>query len=73
MSTDTSLPLFCSIPRFCELSGISRSLAYELIGDRKLTAKKLGAKTLVDVAASLAWMRSLPDAVIRMGSKKRDA
>lgn len=71
--TDTSLPLFCSIPRFCQLSGISRSVTYQLIGDGKLVARKLGKRTLIDVQAGIDYLHSLPAATIRMGGKHANA
>jgi len=71
--TDTSLPLYCSIPKWCQLSGISRSVVYQMLGDGRLRAVKLGKRTLVDTTAGLAFLNSLPVAVIKMGGKHADA
>ena len=66
---NATLPLFCSIPRWCALSGLSRSVCYQMIGDGRLRAVKCGARTLIDVTAGLAFLNSLPTAVIRMGKQ----
>jgi hypothetical protein len=42
-----------------------RSATYNALGRGDLKAIKVGARTLIDVEAGLAWLRSLPPAQIR--------
>jgi hypothetical protein len=63
------LPHFATIDKWTELSGVSRSVTYELIGSGKLVARKLGKRTLVDVQAGIEYLHSLPAATIRMGGR----
>jgi excisionase family DNA binding protein len=42
------------------IAGVSKNTVYQLLADRKVTAKKLGRKTLVDLASLQAWLDSLP-------------
>jgi hypothetical protein len=55
-------PKFCSIEDWVKLSGMGRRFTYERLTDGSLRAKKMGAKTLIDVEFGLNWLRSLPDA-----------
>jgi excisionase family DNA binding protein len=65
MPTDAPLrPAYCTIAQWCQLSGIGRSTTYELLASGDLTAKKLGARVLIDVEHGLAFIRNLPDAKI---------
>jgi excisionase family DNA binding protein len=45
-----------------ERFGFSRSFTYNLISEGKIRAVKVGGRTLVDVAATKAWLDSLPAA-----------
>ena len=58
-------PKYASVKGWCELSGMSRTGTFAALGRQDLTAKKQGRKTLIDVEAGLAWLRSLPQAVFR--------
>jgi len=49
-----------SVRGFCEAYDISDSLAYELIAEGKLQARKMGSKTLIDVTSAEAWFDALP-------------
>ncbi len=60
----SDLPLYCSIGRWCELSGIGRSRTYELLASGRLAAKKLGTRTLIDVRHGMEFIGSLPPAEI---------
>ena len=53
-------PAFCTIQQWIDISGIGRSKTYELIASGKLTARKLGSRTLVDVQQGLAYLNALP-------------
>jgi hypothetical protein len=52
-------------PDWRVISGMSRRTTYEELGRGNLKAIKVGARTLIDVEAGLAWLRSLPPAKIR--------
>ena len=58
-------PKFAPLPQWCAISGMSRTASYDALGRGDLKAIKVGARTLVDVDAGLAWLRSLPPAQIR--------
>jgi len=58
-----------SINRFGEVYGPRRSLTYQLIAEGKITARKIGRKTIIDVESADRWFASLPEADIR--SKER--
>jgi hypothetical protein len=58
-------PKFAPLPQWCAISGMSRTASYNALGRGDLKAIKVGARTLVDVDAGLAWLRSLPAAQIR--------
>jgi excisionase family DNA binding protein len=44
----------------CQRYGIGRTTLYELLKDRKIRAKKLGAKTLIEFASVDAYLAELP-------------
>jgi hypothetical protein len=64
-------PKYCSIADWVRLSGVSRSVTYELLSDGKIEAVKLGVKTLIDVQSGLGYLRSLPRAEITTGRGPR--
>jgi hypothetical protein len=64
-------PRYCSIADWVRLSGVSRSVTYELLGDGKIKAVKLGSKTLIDFYSGLEYLRSLPAAEITTGRRRR--
>ena len=53
-------PAFASIPTWCELSGMSRSGTYLALKSGHLVARKIGARTVIDVDAGLNWIASKP-------------
>ncbi|GAN78024.1 MerR family transcriptional regulator [Acidisphaera rubrifaciens] len=57
-------PAYATLAVWQRLSGISRSRTYELLAAGHLRAIKLRSRTLIDVEAALAWMRTLPAAEI---------
>ena len=57
-----SPPAFATIKTWCDLSGMGRTGTHQAIARGDLAAVKMGSRTLVDVSAGLAWMRSLPAA-----------
>jgi hypothetical protein len=52
------------------LSGLSRTVTYELLAEGKIQAVKLNSKTLIDVQSGLGFMRSLPPAKITTGRRR---
>ena len=66
-------PRYCSIADWVRLSGVSRSVTYELLGDGKIQAVKLGSKTLINVDSGLKYLSSLPPAEITTGRNRRPA
>jgi hypothetical protein len=44
---------------------MGRRVTYDELGRGNLKAVKVGARTLIDVEAGLAWLRSRPAAAIR--------
>jgi hypothetical protein len=69
----TPSPNYATIDDWCAISGISRRVTYDRLGAGDLKAVKVGGRTLVDVDAGLAWMRSLPAPVIRAPRQKEAA
>ena len=58
-------PKFATIDNWLRISGMGRRTTYDEIGRGNLKAIKLNGRTLLDVEAGLAWMRSLPAPSIR--------
>jgi hypothetical protein len=55
-------PKYASIETWLVLSGMCRRATYYRLASGDLTAIKFGRRTLVDIEASLAWLRSHPPA-----------
>ena len=71
--TVTLRPAFASIDDFCVISGMRRRAVYDALGLGHLKAIKRGSRTLIDVDAGLAWMRTLPPAKIRAPKRSQPA
>ena len=56
----SDIPEFEPVPNFSARSGMSRSQIYNLLKTGELHARKVGARTLIDVPFGLAWLRSRP-------------
>ena len=52
---------YVSMEDWCRLSGIGKTVSYQLLRDGQLRAKKLGRRTLIDLAAGLHWLATQPD------------
>lgn len=50
-----------SIKQFCEWSGIGRSKVYDLLATKKLSAKKIGRRTVITREAAENWLKTLPE------------
>ena len=59
------MPRFVTISGWQQISGMRRRTTYDRLGTGELKAIKLGSRTLIDAEAGLAWLQSLPPAVIR--------
>jgi len=53
-----------------KISGLGRTMLYELIGAGKIEARKAGNRTLILVASLRAYIASLPMAEIRSGQRR---
>ncbi len=62
---EPTTPKFTTIDNWLALSGMGRRSVYDYLGTGDLKAIKVGTRTLIDVEAGLAWLRSRPAAVIR--------
>jgi hypothetical protein len=62
---ETPSPKYATIENWLVISGMGRRSTYDELGRGNLKAIKVGARTLIDVEAGLAWLRSRPPAVIR--------
>jgi excisionase family DNA binding protein len=52
-----------------KVSGIGRTTLYELIGAKKLDARKAGNRTLITAESLRNYVASLPPADIRIGRR----
>ena len=66
----TATPAYASIDDWCRLSGMGRTNTYASLSRGELHGRKLGKRILIDVEQGLAWMRSLPPAVIKPYERK---
>jgi hypothetical protein len=60
-----------SVKRFADKNGISRAQAYKEIGAGRLTARKVGARTIITHEDAAKWRRALPKASIKDASNIR--
>ncbi|WP_041594768.1 helix-turn-helix domain-containing protein [Brucella microti] len=51
-----------TVNEFCEIYGISRSLTYTELRAGRLTARKIGRRTIILKTDADAWLGSLPSA-----------
>ncbi len=58
--SEKPLPAFCTLAEWYELSGMRQTMTFAKIKTGDIKVRKLGRRTLVDVAASMAWLRALP-------------
>ncbi len=65
LSHVSDLPIAATIARTSDLSGLSRSEIYRLLGKRKICGVKSGRSTLILLDSVRAHLASLPSATIR--------
>ena len=55
-------PKYAPLPQWCALSGMTRTASYAALSAGHLRAIKQpgGRRTLIDVEAGIAWLRSQP-------------
>lgn len=61
-------PAFAPIPAACKITGLGRSVLYEVMARGHIRAVKSGRRTLVDVQSALAYVRNLPPAKFGTGT-----
>jgi predicted DNA-binding transcriptional regulator AlpA len=64
MTTNPEDPRFVTIAEWVRRTGISRAKTYELLADKILKSHKIGARTLLDFTAGVAWIDAQPPAVV---------
>ena len=63
-------PLYVTLRRWCELTGMSMSGTYRALAADHLIAIKCGGRTLLDARHGLAWLASRPRAEFRAPATK---
>ncbi len=61
MKPNTETPRYAPIPRWCNLSGTTRTWTYAAINDGKLRSIKVGRRRLIDVPSGLELLESLDE------------
>lgn len=56
----TNTPLLVSIPTACQSLSLGRTKIYQLIGDHKLEAVRVGRVTRITAASIDSYVKSLP-------------
>lgn len=64
-TAESPRPAYCTIEKWILISSMGRRSVYDALGRGELTAIKVGTRTLIDVEAGMAWLRSRPKAIIR--------
>lgn len=59
-SHEASPAAFGDVRETCARFGFGKTLAYELLRDKKIRARKLGSKTLIEFASVEEYLASLP-------------
>ena len=54
------LPKLLSINEFCDLAGLGRTKAYQELSAGRLSAVKIGRRTLIPVTSFEKWVESQP-------------
>lgn len=59
--TDEQIPRFaCKIGDAPSIAGVTRTRIYDAIREKKLTARKAGRATVIEMDELRRWVRSLP-------------
>lgn len=53
-------PLFLRVSEACRMIGVGRTKLYELVASGHVTARKIGSRTLIEMASIRAFAASLP-------------
>jgi hypothetical protein len=62
---------FYSVADACTVFGCGKTRLYELLSAKKVFAKKLGRKTIIDAESIRKYFASLPDAQINVTSSRK--
>jgi len=62
-------PLFVTIQVWSALAGMRRRTIFDHIAKGNIVAHKVGGRTLINVAASAAWIRSQPAPQVRLSPR----
>ncbi len=68
---DQSEPVYATIKRTSERFGPSVTTIYELVGEGKIKARKLGKRLLIDQASARQFFDSLPPSSIQPSARRR--
>ncbi len=64
-------PKFVTIDDWLVISGMGKSSVYQELARGNLIARKVGARSLIDVAHGLRWLRSRPLANVVLANSRR--
>jgi hypothetical protein len=59
-NADSSMPIYASVERACELLGVTRTWMFDAIKAGKIDTRKAGRRTLIDMASAKACIDALP-------------
>jgi hypothetical protein len=65
-SASPRYPKYAPLPEWRAISGLGRSKSYELLGEGKLRAIKVGRRLLIDVEHGLEYLATMPAARISL-------
>jgi excisionase family DNA binding protein len=68
---ENSPPGAMTIAEFCWLNSCGRTKFYQELNAGRITAKKLGTKTLIERSVAESWLRSLPAIETPTAASKR--
>lgn len=66
------LPQFATVADWTALTGMSRSITYDLLSKGHLQGKKVGRRTLIDVQHGLRFIRKQPNVDVRIKRAPRE-
>lgn len=64
-----TLPAFATLPEASRITGLGRTKLYELAAAGRISFKKVGSRTLVDVQSALDFIEAQPVAQLRPSRK----
>ena len=64
-------PKFATIGDWLVISGMGKTSVYQALAAGHLIARKVGVRSLIDVAHGLRWLRSRPRAKVVLANSRR--